>query len=103
MLVQELNGDHTFVAQGKTFLGLYKRHRTYVEDRLIPIFSPCRSEGRPPLAADPRVQATALALLIPVDEALQAEFKEILQRLVSPEFKEREKASGELTSGFKTV
>ncbi len=100
MLVQELNGDFAFAAQGNTFLNLYKSHRKYVEDRLMPIL---RHVGvtPPPIATDPKVQVTVLSLLMPIDDKLQEEFEQILKQLEASNFQDREKATSNLREGFK--
>ena len=100
VLVQELRGDFAFASKEKSFLVFYRKHRQYVEQRLVPVMKHV-GIAPPVIATDAETSAGVLAMLTPIESNVKSEFDELVSRLGSDSFQERQRATKTLNDNLK--
>jgi len=91
-------GGKSFIAQGDSFLALYKQHRQAVDAQVLPALQGLSVALIPP-SATPQMKNAVLALLTRTPESLE-EGKKLMRDLDSEKFQTRDKASKLLNERF---
>jgi hypothetical protein len=96
--VAAAGGGKSFIAQGDSFLALYKQHRQAVDAQVLPALHGL-AVALIPSSATPQMKNAVLALLTRTPESLE-EGKKLMRDLDSEKFQTRDKASKLLNERF---